>query len=67
MRNARHKKIVFAIRENQLIFIYNLASEHGLDMNNCLSVAVSWLKQVHIMLVWLTMRDSLCTTKYLYN
>lgn len=46
MRNARHEKIVFAIRENQLIFIYNLASEHGLDMNNCLSVAVSWFKQV---------------------
>lgn len=46
MRNARHNKIVFAIRENQLIFIYNLASEHDLDMYNCLSVAVSWLKQV---------------------
>lgn len=46
MRKVRHKKIVIAIRENQLIFIYNLAS----DMNNCISVAVSWFKQVQVSL-----------------
>lgn len=41
---------------NSSLHIYNLASEHGLDINNnCLSVAVSWLNKYK--LVWLTMGD----------